>query len=259
MSLVQFEVIDHTIGKITLNRPEAANALSQAVLGQLQTIIDQIERSKTLRVIILTAHGEKAFCAGADLKERKMMNDDEVIEAVRFIHETVNRVEKIELPVIAAINGVAFGGGLEIALACDIRIMAKHATIGLTETALAIIPGAGGTQRLARLIGTGQAKHLIFRAARISAEEAFQRGIVEEIVAGNDIQETALTFAKQIAANGPLAIKLAKQAINQGIELSLHDGLQLETKLYNETIHTEDRKEGLVAFSEKRKPNYIGK
>lgn len=259
MSVVQFEVIDHTIGKITLNRPEAANALSQAVLDQLQTIIDQIERTKTLRVIILTANGEKAFCAGADLKERKAMNDEEVLEAVSFIHETVNRVEKIEVPVIAAINGVAFGGGLEIALACDIRIMAKHATIGLTETALAIIPGAGGTQRLSRLIGIGQAKHLIFRAARIDAEEAFNRGIVEEIIAVDELQETALTFAKQIAANGPLAIKLAKKAINDGIELSLQDGLQLETSLYYETIHTEDRKEGLLAFSEKRKPNYIGK
>lgn len=259
MSVIHYEEINGTIGIIILNRPNAANALSNHLLQNFHDVLDDLNTNQQLRVIIITATGEKAFCAGADLKERRNMNEQDVKNAVQFIHETANRIAAINIPVIAAINGAAYGGGLEFALACDIRIMAEHASVGLTETSLAIIPGAGGTQRLSRLIGIGKAKHLIYRAARISAEEAFQLGIVEEIVEASSLKQTAITYAKQIAANGPLAVQLAKTAINKGIELPLDEALQLETELYLETIDTEDRKEGLIAFSEKRKPIYIGK
>lgn len=259
MSVIHFDIIDDTIGQITFNRPEAANALSTELLIHLNKILDKLEILNDLRVIIITATGDKAFCAGADLKERKTMNEDEVVNAVHYIHETANRIDAIKIPVIAAINGVAFGGGLEFALACDIRIIADHATIGLTETSLAIIPGAGGTQRLSRLIGVGQAKHLIYRAARINANEAYRLGIAEEIVTASSLHDAAIAYAKQIAENGPLAVQLAKTAINKGIELPLNEALQLEKQLYGETIQTEDRQEGLNAFSEKRKPKYVGK
>jgi enoyl-CoA hydratase/carnithine racemase len=256
--LIHYEKMYDHIGVMTLNRREVANAMSKSLLEELRKVLQIIDNDPTVHCVIITGAGEKAFCAGADLKERKGMSETQVIEAVKEIGETVTLVDKLRVPVIAAINGVAFGGGLELALACDIRIAAINAKMGLTETSLAIIPGAGGTQRLPRLIGLGQAKKLIYTASPITAEDALSIGLVEEIADTEPVFETALQMAKKIAANGPIALKQAKTAINNGMQTSLSTGLNIEHLAYKETIPTKDRLEGLQAFREKRKPAYKG-
>lgn len=247
------------IAIITLNRPDAANALSKQMLLNLQNIIEDIKLDSAVRVVILTGAGEKAFCAGADLKERNGMTEPEVKAAVQFIGETITKLEQLPQPVIAAINGVAFGGGLEMALACDLRVAAKDAKMGLTETSLAIIPGAGGTQRLPRLIGIGKAKELIYTAKRLTAEQAETIGLIEYSVQMNDLMDMALNLAEQMVRNGPVALIQAKTAINNGMQADLSTGLKIEQLAYQSLIPTEDRLEGLRAFAEKRTPNYIGK
>lgn len=246
------------IAIITLSRPEAANALSTQMLNDLHDMIVDLKHDSGVRVVILTGVGEKAFCAGADLKERRGMTDNEVKKTVKLIGATVNEVEALPQPVIAALNGVAFGGGLELALACDLRIGALEASVGLTETSLAIIPGAGGTQRLPRLIGLGKAKELIFTSKRLTAEEAEAIGILEYVVPRSQLLEKALELAAAIAKNAPLALIQAKTAINQGVEVDLATGLKIEELAYQLLIPTEDRLEGLRAFAEKRPPQYKG-
>ncbi|MFD2760787.1 enoyl-CoA hydratase-related protein [Lentibacillus juripiscarius] len=257
-SLIDFRVKEEHIAVLILNRPEAMNALSGPLLDELNQYIETIDNDDNIRTTIITGTGEKAFCAGADLKERKGMTDKQVVAAVDKIGETVRNVENMKMPVIAAINGAAFGGGLELALACDIRIAAAGAKMGLTETSLAIIPGAGGTQRLSRLIGTGHAKKLIFSAKPVIAEEALQLGLAEETAEPDTLLNTAYELAAQIVQNGPVALKQAKTAINQGMQADIDTGLSIERLCYNETIPTDDRKEGLHAFKEKRSPVYKG-
>lgn len=258
MQFVNYETVDENIVVVTLNRPEAANALSLALLTELEKCIQKIKASGKIRCVIITGSGEKAFCAGADLKERKIMNEEEVVAAVQKIGSVCDSIEKIDVPVIAAINGVSFGGGLELALACDLRIAANHVKLGLTETSLAIIPGAGGTQRLPRLIGIGQAKLLIYTAKIISADDALAIGLIERSVAASFLQDEAISIARKITNNGPIAVKQAKKAINQGVNLPLDKAIQLEHESYLKVIPTKDRKEGLLAFQEKRKPDYHG-
>ncbi|MEC5422570.1 enoyl-CoA hydratase [Virgibacillus sp. C22-A2] len=258
-TLIELNIVDEHVAVITLNRPEAANAMSKALLDKLNEIINEVNDNTSVYCTIITGAYEKAFSAGADLKERNGMSDEQVIAAVRYIGDTVTAVEEMKMPVIAALNGVAFGGGLELALACDLRIAATHANIGLTETSLAIIPGAGGTQRLTRLIGLGQAKRLIYTAERVTADEALKIGMVEQVVEYNELLKTAVQLANKIAGNGPIALEQAKTAINKGIQTDLSTGLALEHLCYKETIPTSDRKEGLEAFREKRKPIYKGK
>lgn len=258
-TLVTYEVQENTIAWITLNRADAANALSSNLLDELNDVITRIKKAENIRVVVITGAGEKAFSAGADLKERLSMSDAEVVHAVRYIGETISNIESLSVPVIAALNGVAFGGGLELALACDIRIAATNITVGLTETSLAIIPGAGGTQRLPRLIGIGQAKRLIYTASRIDAQEALSIGLVEQVVTAEQLHIESLHIAKQIVQNGPIAVRQAKIAINKGMQADLETALEIEHLSYQGTIKTEDRLEGLRAFREKRKPEYKGK
>ncbi|GAA0417930.1 MAG: enoyl-CoA hydratase [Bacillota bacterium] len=256
-SLVNLD-INNGVAMVTLNRPEAANAMSKKLLQELQATVHTIEQDPTVTCTVITGAGQKAFCAGADLKERSGMSNQEVIHAVEYIGKTVTMVENMSMPVISAINGVAFGGGLELALASDIRIAANHVNMGLTETSLAIIPGAGGTQRLPRLIGIGQAKRLIYSAQRINANEALAIGLVEEVVKSSELMNSALQLARAISKNGPIALKQAKTAINKGVQTDITTGLMLENLAYQQTIPTHDRLEGLQAFREKRTPNYKG-
>lgn len=186
------------------------------------------------------------------------MPPDEVRAVVDRIRGMIDAVARLPVPVIAAVNGAAFGGGLELALACDVRLASSSASMGLTETSLAIIPGGGGTQRLARLVGPGRAKELIFAARRLSAEEAFRIGLVQEVVEPDHLLARASELAATIAANGPVAVRAAKEAVDRGLELSMADGLALEGELYERTIDTKDRLEGLAAFREKRTPEYRG-
>lgn len=254
---VQFRT-EEQVAILTLDRPEVFNCLNVETLEQLREHVARIAHDREIRVVIVTGAGEKAFCAGADLKERRTMTEQQVQRFIRLIRDTFTELEKLPKPVIAAINGAAFGGGTELALACDLRVMSETAQMGLTETSLGIIPGAGGTQRLPRLIGKGKAKELIFTARRIPAAEALQIGLVNKIVPADQVMEAALALAGEIAANAPIALAQAKFAVDTGLEVDLASGLAIESNAYQITIPTKDRLEGLEAFKEKRKPVYRG-
>jgi methylglutaconyl-CoA hydratase len=244
---------------LTLNRPDSANALSLALLSEFREVLTELKFRSDVRVVILTGAGSKAFCAGADLKERRGMDENQVRKTVSQIRGVVEGVANLPMPVIAAVNGVAFGGGTELALAADLRIAAESAKFGLTETSLAIIPGAGGTQRLPRLIGLAKAKELIFTARRIDAATALQIGLINDVVADAELLPAAYRLAEEIAQNGPIAVRQAKFAMDQGYEVDLRTGLAIEEKAYEVVIPTRDRLEGLTAFAEKRKPRYEGR
>ncbi|MFJ7679757.1 enoyl-CoA hydratase [Peribacillus sp. NPDC097198] len=258
LSNVKVSHEENGIAIVTLNRPDAANALSRELLHNLYETLNELKMLSNLRTVILTGAGNKAFCAGADLKERAGMNDSEVKETLKLIGDTITAVESLPVPVIAAINGSAFGGGLELALACDMRIASRTAKMGLTETSLGIIPGGGGTQRLPRIVGIATAKELIYTARRLDAETAKQMRIISQVVDSEILLEAARTLAKEIAVNAPLALRAAKMSINQGVETDLKTGLQIEQDCYQTTLRTDDRLEGLTAFKEKRKPIFTG-
>lgn len=243
---------------LTLNRPQVMNSFNFDLLRALKAQIDGIRFRPEIRVVIITGAGEKAFCAGADLKERATLPPLQVKEFIFTIRDLFSSIENLNKPVIAAVNGVALGGGTELALACDIRIASATASMGLTETRLAIIPGAGGTQRLPRLIGRGKAKELIFTGRRVPAEEALAIGLVNQVCAPDQLRKTCDAMAAEICETGPIAIEQAKYAINHGLETDLHTGLAIESNAYWVTIPTQDRLEGLAAFREKRKPVYKG-
>lgn len=243
---------------LTLNRPDKMNALTFPALLMLREAIESVRFDPEVRVVIVTGAGDKSFSAGADLKERASMTPVQVKEFIRTIRDTFTAIEDLGKPVIAAVNGVALGGGTELALACDIRLAADTATMGLTETGLGIIPGAGGTQRLPRLVGKGKAKELIFTARRVNSAEAKEIGLVEQVFPAERLLDEALAMATQIAQNGPIAVEQAKYAINAGSETDLKTGLLFESRAYDVIIPTSDRLEGLAAFREKRKPVYLG-
>jgi enoyl-CoA hydratase/carnithine racemase len=244
---------------LSLNRPQVMNSLNFPLLHALREQVESVRLKIHTRVIIITGAGEKAFCAGADLKERATLTPDQVKEYIFTIRNLFTAIEFLNKPVIAAVNGIALGGGTELALASDIRIASKNATLGLTETRLAIIPGAGGTQRLPRLVGKGKAKELIFTGRRVDAAEALDIGLVNKICAQDDLLDECQKMAAMICETGPIAIEQAKYAINYGLETDLHSGLAIESNAYWVCIPTDDRLEGLAAFKEKRKPQYKGK
>ncbi|OAJ73746.1 enoyl-CoA hydratase [Brevibacillus sp. SKDU10] len=246
------------VGILTIQRPEVYNCLNLVTLERLQRLLLEVSSDTDIRVVVITGAGDKAFCSGADLKERKTMQQSQVQQYIRTIRDVFTQVERLSVPVIAAMNGIAFGGGLELALACDLRVMSETAQTGLTETSLGIIPGAGGTQRLPRLIGKGKAKELILTARRIGAKEALEIGLVNQIVPANQVLEASLSLAQQIALNAPLALAQAKWAIDYGMEVDMATGLALESNAYQILVPTKDRLEGLAAFAEKRKPVYRG-
>ncbi len=258
MEEIVLENVEGHVALLTLNRPRVMNALNFPMLKALREKLEGIWFDRDVRVVMITGAGEKAFCAGADLKERVTLSEEEVKEYIRTIRDTFTMLEEIPKPTVAVMNGIAFGGGLEMALACDLRYAAESAMMGLTETSLAIIPGAGGTQRLPRVVGKARAKELIFTARRIAAEEAERIGLVNEVVPGERLMDRAMELAYEIAANGPLALVQAKYAINAGSEVEIHAGLLIESRCYDNVIPTRDRLEGLKAFREKRKPRYIG-
>ena len=244
---------------LTLNRPEVMNAFNFALLHALREQIETVRFRPEVRVLIITGAGQKAFCSGADLKERVSLSDIQVREYIATIRNLFTSIEQLNKPVIAAVNGVALGGGTELALASDLRIASLNATMGLTETRLAIIPGGGGTQRLPRLIGRGKAKELIFTGRRVDAQEALQIGLVNKICEPAELLAECMKMAAMICETGPIAVEQAKYAINYGLETDLHTGLAIESNAYWVTIPTEDRLEGLAAFREKRKPVYKGR
>jgi enoyl-CoA hydratase/carnithine racemase len=252
-----------TTAFVTLNRPEAANALSKSLVSALASAFAGLEAEIAgggdLRAVVLTGAGGKAFCAGADLKERRAWTLDDTRGFLDQLNAVMNAVAAFPRPVIAAINGVAFGGGLELALACDIRLAADSAEMGLTEVRLGIIPGAGGTQRLARIAGLAVAKELTLTGRRIGAAQARELGLVSQVAPADGLAETAGRLAREIGAAAPLALAAAKRAIDEGAARSLADGLTIERAHYEQVLITGDRNEGLNAFIAKRAPEFKGR
>ncbi len=244
---------------LTLNRPAVMNCLNFDLLYALRDEIDRLQFAGDIRCVIITGAGEKAFCAGADLKERAALTQDQVKQFIVTIRNLLTGIQNLKMPVISAVNGIALGGGTEVALASDIRIASDNASMGLTETRLAIIPGGGGTQRLPRIIGVAKAKELIFTGRRVDAKEALDIGLVNAVASPEKLMDACLDMAAMIAETGPVAVEMAKYAIDKGIETDLATGLAIESNAYRVTIPTEDRIEGLTAFREKRKPVYKGR
>lgn len=246
---------DGNIGILSINRPKALNALNSQVLEELEQAIDIIEKDEEIHIVILTGEG-RAFVAGADISE---MKDMDVSEARRFADKGLRvfrRIELMEKPVIAAVNGFALGGGCELSMACDMRIASHEAKFGQPEVGLGITPGFAGTQRLARLVGLGRAKELIFTTDMIDGEEAYRIGLVNKLVDGEVLMDQALKMAKKISEKGQLAVRFAKTAINRGIETDLETAMAIEKDLFGLCFSTEDQKEGMEAFLEKRRANY---
>ncbi|MGB5983907.1 MAG: enoyl-CoA hydratase [Desulfobacterales bacterium] len=256
---VLYSEFRNQVALLTLNRPQVMNSFNFALLEALKAAVEEIRFKPDVRVVVITGAGERAFCAGADLKERATLSPLEVKQFIFTIRNLFTTIENLNKPVIVAVNGIALGGGTELALAADIRIAAESAFLGLTETRLAIIPGAGGTQRLPRLIGKGKAKELIFTGRRVPAQEALEIGLVNQVCPLENLLDRCREMATMICETGPIAIEQAKYAINYGMETDLATGLALESNAYWVTIPTEDRLEGLAAFREKRKPVYKGK
>jgi methylglutaconyl-CoA hydratase len=242
---------------VTLDRPPV-NALGRELVLGLAATFERIHADPRARAVVVRSSG-KHFCGGADLKERGGMSLDEVRAYVPQLAAAITALASLPCPTIAAVRGAAVGGGCELALACDLRVLAEDATMGLRETALAILPGAGGTQRLPRLIGPSRAKRWIFTAQAHGAAEALADGVADRVVAAADLDREALHLAETIAANGPIAVRLAKRAVDGGLDLALDAALCLEWECYLGTLETADRDEGLRAFAEKRRPRFEGR
>lgn len=250
------------IAVISMNRPEARNALGKQFLREFADCTNVVKFDKNLRVVILRSLVKGVFCAGADLKERAKMTNEETGPFVAGLRASVSEVANLPMPVVAAIDGFALGGGLEVALACDIRVSSDDAKMGLVETRLAIIPGGGGTQRLARAIGPAKAKELIFAARVFTGKEAAEMGVVNHSVEqnsdGDAAYQRALKLGQEILPQGPVALRAAKFAINRGSEVDIASGLSFEEAGYSQVIPTKDRREAMQAWLEKRKPVYHG-
>lgn len=243
----------------TIDGESRRNAISRGMLNELEALVKRVSSSRDTRVVVLTGAGDKAFCAGADLKERATMKDEEVRAFLDQLRRTFRAIELSDCIFVAAINGVAFGGGTELALACDLRVAGPVAELGLTEVRIGIIPGGGGTQRLSRLIGPGRAKDLILTGRRLNAAEAFSFGVVNRLAPEGRLVETALALAEAMVENAPIAVSTAKHAIDEGLSLEMDAALRLELTKYEEVLKTEDRLEGLRAFAEKRPAKFQGR
>lgn len=246
------------VAVVTLHNPPV-NALNAALLEQLDKVLDELGQQDELRAVIITGAGEKAFVAGADIKQFPELKEESGKALSEYGQKVIHNISRLRKPVICAVNGFALGGGCEVALACDIRIAAMNAKFGLPEVGLGIIPGYGGTQRLARLVGAGKAKELIFSGEAISAEEAYRIGLADSLAPVGEAVQAAKKLANTIAARGPIAVEKAKEAIDRGLEMSLEEGLKLEAELFGQLCTTEDKNEGAKAFLEKRPPSFQGK
>ncbi len=244
----------------TIDREARANALSRPTLLAFGKLAREAADNPSIRAIVVTGTGDKAFCGGADLKERQGMSENDVRVQVGLYRTELGPLDRSPKPVVAAINGAALGGGLELALCCDLRVAASHAQLGLPETSLGIIPGAGGTQRLPRIVGEARAKEMILLARRLTADEALAWGLVNRVTpAGKSVVEDAIEWIRPIAEGAPIAQGAALEAIDRSFDVTLELGLELERVSYDRTLVSEDRREALTAFAEKRKPRFQGR
>lgn len=247
------------IAYLTVNRPKVLNALNRATWSDLRTAFEDARDDPAVRGVILTGAGDKAFIAGADITELAHVSAVEAEASSRFGQSVLDLIEYLGKPVVAAINGFALGGGCETAMACTIRLAVENARFGQPEVKLGLVPGGGGTQRLPRLVGRGRALQLILTGGMISAEEAYRIGLVNEVVPAVDLISRAEAILNEIAANGPVAVRLALEAANKGLETSQAEGLALEASYFGLTAGTEDKAEGTAAFLEKRAPRFRGR
>ncbi len=252
--------VNDGIAVVTINRPKSLNALNSETLAELDQAFAEVEANDAAKVLILTGSGEKSFVAGADISEMVNGTAPEGRKMGMLARAAFKRLENMEKPTIAAVNGYALGGGCEISMACDITIASENAKFGQPECGLGILPGFGGTQRLPRLVGKKRAKELIFSCDMIDADEAFRIGLANHVVPAAELLDYCKAMAKRIMKNAPFAVALAKQAINVGLDTDIDAGLQLEANLFGLSFATEDKKEGMTAFLEKRKEkNFTGK
>jgi enoyl-CoA hydratase len=248
------------VALLTINRADKLNALNRTLLSELSLALDEVAEDERVRALVITGAGSKAFVAGADIAEIAALEDDEAgVEFARYGQGIFSQIERLPIPVIMAINGYALGGGCELALAGDMRIASENAQLGQPEVNLGVIPGYGGTQRLARIIGRDRAKSLIFTGERVGAEEAYRLGLVDRIVPQAELVDEAIKVARNLAGKAPRAIALAKMAINEGISLPLDEAIELEAQLFGQAAATQDRREGATAFLEKRQPKWSGR
>ncbi|XP_069794804.1 enoyl-CoA hydratase domain-containing protein 2, mitochondrial isoform X1 [Narcine bancroftii] len=250
------------IAVILMNRPHARNSLGKVFVMQLEEVIENLQKDKSVRVVLFKSEIKGVFCAGADLKERSKMSNTEVGHFVHKLRCLMSSIASLPMPTIAAIDGYALGGGLELALACDLRVAASSAKMGLIEVTRGLLPGAGGSQRLPRAVGISKAKELIFTGRQVDGKQAASIGLVNDAVTQNDLGDAAyqkaLDLAKEILPQGPVALKMAKQAMNRGIEVEIASGMAIEEMCYAQVIPTKDRLEGMAAFIEKRLPHFTG-
>jgi len=251
MEFITYEV-EGQIGIITINRPKALNALNSAVLDELDKTLDAVDQ-EAIRCLILTGAGEKSFVAGADIGEMSTLTKAEGEAFGKKGNDVFRKLETFPIPVIAAVNGFALGGGCEISMSCDIRICSENAVFGQPEVGLGITPGFGGTQRLARIVGTGKAKEMVYGARNIKAEEAYRIGLVNNVYPAEELMPAAKKLASTIARNAPIAVRNCKRAINEGIQVDMDQAIVIEEKLFGSCFETCDQKEGMNAFLEKRK------
>lgn len=245
---------------VTLNRPAAANAMNTQLGTEIMALFEALNLDAgATRCVVVTGAGDRAFCAGADLKERKDMTDEAWVQQHLIYERMARAILACPIPVIAAVNGAAYGGGCEIALACDFIYASEQARFALTEVTLGIMPGAGGTQNLPRAVGERRAKEVILTGKPFTAAEAHQWGLVNRVLPSAELVPAAVETADAIARNAPISVRQAKQAIGRGLNMSLWDGLALEVEAYHRTVPTEDRREGIRSFNEKRSPNFKGK
>lgn len=251
MEFITYEV-EGQIGIITINRPKALNALNSTVLEELDKTLDAVDL-QTVRCLILTGAGEKSFVAGADIGEMSTLTKAEGEAFGKKGNDVFRKLETFPIPVIAAVNGFALGGGCEISMSCDIRICSENAVFGQPEVGLGITPGFGGTQRLARIVGTGKAKEMIYGARNIKAEEAYRIGLVNNVYPLEELMPAAKKLAATIVRNAPIAVRNCKRAINEGLQVDMDQAVVIEEKLFGNCFETYDQKEGMAAFLEKRK------
>ncbi len=250
---------DGPITKVTMNRPHRLNTISPEMVGDLSKVFEKLEDDKETRCVIFTGAGDRAFSAGADVTAFTGITPSTAVDASLRGHNVTSQIERLSKPVIAAINGYAFGGGLELALACDFRIASENAELGQTEINLGLIPGWGGTQRLGRLVGFGRAKEMIMTGERLKAEEALRIGLVNKVVSPDKLSEEAGSMAKKLAEGPPIALKLAKYMLNFGTQAPLDVALKMESEAFGIILSTKDVMEGVSAFVSKRKPEFKGK
>lgn len=257
---LKVEIDADGIGVITMNRPDALNAMNTQMMRDLRDCFMQFYvDDSAARCLILTGAGDRGFCTGADLKERRGMTDAIWRQQHAIIEQAVKAMMECPIPIIAAVNGAAFAGGLELALACDFVYAAEHARFALTEVTLGIMPGAGGTQNLPRAVGQRRAKEIILTGTPFTATDALAWGLANTIVPGRELMAEVRAVAAKIAANAPISVKQAKKSIDKATELDRMTGYAFELEAYNRTVPTEDRQEGINAFNEKRKPRYRGR